>query len=97
MSAAYGGGNRMPSLDAASSRRRFLDDFTKPPGSMNAFLNYDRFVTTEGVVKSSAPALKGFLAAYHDKGLRCARISARASNTRSSSSWTSDGSRRRRI
>src|SRR5690348_7524831 len=46
------------------------DDFTKPPGPTNAFLNYDLFVTTESVVKSSAPALKGFLAAYHDRGVR---------------------------
>lgn len=46
------------------------DDFTKPPGPTNAFLNYDLFVTTESVVKSSAPALEGFLAAYHDKGVR---------------------------
>jgi len=46
------------------------DDFTKPPGPTTAFLNYDLFVTTEGVVKSSTPALKGFLAAYHDKGVR---------------------------
>lgn len=46
------------------------DDFTKPPGPTQPFLNYDLFVTTEGVVQSSAPALRGFLAAYHDKGVR---------------------------
>ena len=46
------------------------DDFRKPPGPTQPFLNYDLFVTTEGVVQSSAPALKGFLGAYHDKGVR---------------------------
>jgi ABC-type nitrate/sulfonate/bicarbonate transport system substrate-binding protein len=46
------------------------DDFTKPPGPTLAFLNYDLFVTTEDVVKSSTPALRGFLSAYHDKGVR---------------------------
>ena len=46
------------------------DDFTKPPGPTQAFLNYDLFVTTQGVVQSSASALKAFLAAYHDKGVR---------------------------
>ena len=46
------------------------DDFTKPPGPTQPFLNYDLFVTTESVVASSAPALKAFLAAYHDKGVR---------------------------
>jgi hypothetical protein len=42
----------------------------KPPGPTQRFLNYDLFVTTENVVKSSTPALKGFLAAYHGKGVR---------------------------
>jgi ABC-type nitrate/sulfonate/bicarbonate transport system substrate-binding protein len=46
------------------------DDFTKPPGPTQPFLNYDLFVTTQPVLASSAPALKGFLAAYHDKGVR---------------------------
>jgi ABC-type nitrate/sulfonate/bicarbonate transport system substrate-binding protein len=45
-------------------------DFTKGPGPAQPFLNYDLFVTTEDVVKSSRPALQGFLAAYHDKGVR---------------------------
>lgn len=46
------------------------DDFTKAPGPTQAFLNYDLFVTTEDVVKANAPALRGFLRAYHDKGVR---------------------------
>jgi ABC-type nitrate/sulfonate/bicarbonate transport system substrate-binding protein len=45
------------------------DDFTKPPGPTQRFLNYDLFVTTDDVVKSSAPALRAFLHAYHDKGV----------------------------
>jgi ABC-type nitrate/sulfonate/bicarbonate transport system substrate-binding protein len=44
-------------------------DFTKPPGSTQPFLNYDLFVTTDEVLKSSRPALRAFLAAYHDKGV----------------------------
>jgi len=44
-------------------------DFTKPPGPLEEFLNYDLFVTTEDVLKSSRPALKSFLAAYHNKGV----------------------------
>jgi ABC-type nitrate/sulfonate/bicarbonate transport system substrate-binding protein len=46
------------------------DDFTKGPGPTQPFLNYDLFVTTEGVLASSRPALKAFLAAYHDRGVR---------------------------
>jgi ABC-type nitrate/sulfonate/bicarbonate transport system substrate-binding protein len=46
------------------------EDFTKAPGPTQPFLNYDLFVTTDDVVKRSRPALKGFLAAYHDKGVR---------------------------
>ena len=45
-------------------------DFTKPPGPTQAFLNYDLFVTTEDVLKSSRPALHSFLRTYHDKGVR---------------------------
>ena len=45
------------------------DDFMKPPGPTQRFLNYDLFVTTENVVRSSAPALQSFLAAYHGKGV----------------------------
>jgi ABC-type nitrate/sulfonate/bicarbonate transport system substrate-binding protein len=44
-------------------------DFTKPPGPTEPYLNYDLFVTTEDVIKSSRPALKAFLAAYHNKGV----------------------------
>jgi ABC-type nitrate/sulfonate/bicarbonate transport system substrate-binding protein len=46
------------------------EDFTKGPGPTQAFLNYDLFVTTEDVLVKSRPALKGFLSAYHDKGVR---------------------------
>ena len=45
------------------------EDFTKPPGSTQPFLNYDLFVTTESVLKSDRAALQAFLAAYHDKGV----------------------------
>jgi hypothetical protein len=45
------------------------EDFTKPPGSTQPFINYDLFVTTESVLKSQRKALEGFLAAYHDKGV----------------------------
>jgi ABC-type nitrate/sulfonate/bicarbonate transport system substrate-binding protein len=45
------------------------DDFTKEPGPTQPFLNYDLFVTTEDVVQKSRPALKAFLAAYHDRGV----------------------------
>jgi ABC-type nitrate/sulfonate/bicarbonate transport system substrate-binding protein len=44
-------------------------DFTKGPGPTQPFLNYDLFVTTEDVVRSSRPALRAFLSAYHDKGV----------------------------
>ncbi len=46
------------------------EDFRKGPGPTTEFRNYDLFVTTEDVIKSSRPALKGFLAAYHDRGVR---------------------------
>jgi ABC-type nitrate/sulfonate/bicarbonate transport system substrate-binding protein len=46
------------------------DDFTKPPGPTQRFLNYDLFVTTQSIIASSAPALRAFLAAYHDRGVR---------------------------
>jgi len=45
------------------------DDFAKPPGAPQVFLNYDLFVTTEDVIKTSRPALQAFLSAYHDKGV----------------------------
>jgi len=45
------------------------DDFTKPPGSLQPFLNYDLFVTTEAVLQSERETLKRFLSAYHDKGV----------------------------
>ncbi len=52
------------------SRELFTyEDFGKPPGKPEVFLNYDLFVTTEDVIKTSRPALKAFLAAYHDKGI----------------------------
>lgn len=44
-------------------------DFTKPPGSLTPFLNYDLFVTTESVLKSERKSLQGFLQAYHNKGV----------------------------
>lgn len=45
-------------------------DFARPPGAPQTFQNYDLFVTTEDVIQSRRPALKAFLAAYHDKGVR---------------------------
>lgn len=45
------------------------DDFTKPPGAVQPFQNYDLFVTTEQVLQTKRAALKAFLAAYHDKGV----------------------------
>jgi ABC-type nitrate/sulfonate/bicarbonate transport system substrate-binding protein len=45
------------------------EDFVKPPGNTQPFLNYDLFVTTEPVLKSERAALQAFLAAYHDKGV----------------------------
>jgi ABC-type nitrate/sulfonate/bicarbonate transport system substrate-binding protein len=45
-------------------------DFAKPPGAAQEFLNYDLFVTTEDMVVRRGPALKAFLSAYHDKGVR---------------------------
>lgn len=44
-------------------------DFTKPPGSLQPFQNYDLFVTTEQVLRTKRRALQGFLAAYHGKGV----------------------------
>ena len=44
-------------------------DFTKGPGSTQAFQNYDLFVTTDAVLQSERRALTGFLSAYHDKGV----------------------------
>lgn len=44
-------------------------DFTRPPGSLMPFQNFDLFVTTESVLQSHRQALQGFLAAYHDKGV----------------------------
>lgn len=45
------------------------DDFTKGPGPTQPFLNYDLFVTTEEQLQKNRPALKAFLAAYHDRGI----------------------------
>ncbi|MEO8135479.1 MAG: ABC transporter substrate-binding protein [Betaproteobacteria bacterium] len=51
------------------SRELFAyDDFGKG-SNPQTFLNYDLFVTTEDVIKTSRPALKAFLSAYHDKGV----------------------------
>ncbi len=44
-------------------------DFTKPPGSVQPFQNYDLFVTTEQVLQAKRKALQGFLSAYHNKGV----------------------------
>ncbi|HZQ63284.1 MAG TPA: NrtA/SsuA/CpmA family ABC transporter substrate-binding protein [Casimicrobiaceae bacterium] len=44
-------------------------DFTRPPGSLTPFLNYDLFVTTEQTLGRDRAALQAFLAAYHDKGV----------------------------
>jgi ABC-type nitrate/sulfonate/bicarbonate transport system substrate-binding protein len=46
------------------------DDFTKGPGPTTPFVNYDVFVTTDAALQSSRPALKAFLSAYHDRGVR---------------------------
>lgn len=45
------------------------DQFTKPPGSVQPFQNFDLFVTTEQVLQTKRNALRGFLAAYHNKGV----------------------------
>ena len=44
-------------------------DFTKPPGPMAPFEDYDVFVAPKSVVDASATALRAFLAAYHGKGV----------------------------
>lgn len=44
-------------------------DFTKPPGIVVPFTNYDLFVTTEAALANQRKAIQAFLAAYHDKGV----------------------------
>jgi len=44
-------------------------DFTKPPGSTQAFEDYDVFVAPQAVIEKQGPALRAFLAAYHGKGV----------------------------
>ena len=44
------------------------DDFTKPPGNTQPFLNYDLFVTTESVLKSDRAALQAFLSRLSRQG-----------------------------
>ncbi len=52
------------------SRELFqYEDFAKPPGQPETFLNYDLFVTTQDVIDRNRAGLKAFLAAYHDKGV----------------------------
>ena len=45
------------------------DDFMKPPGPTTPFEDYDVFVAPHNVVEANSPALRGFLAAYHGKGV----------------------------
>lgn len=45
------------------------DDFTRGTGSKEPFLNYDLYVTTDAVLQSRRDALRGFLAAYHNRGV----------------------------
>ena len=46
------------------------DDFAKPPGPTTRFDDYDVFVAPQSVVDGNAVALRAFLTAYHDKGVR---------------------------
>lgn len=52
------------------TRRLFTDDqFVKPPGSTEAFVDYDVFAAPQSVVSGQAEALKAFLGVYHDKAV----------------------------
>jgi NitT/TauT family transport system substrate-binding protein len=44
-------------------------DFTKPPGSIAPFEDYDVFVAPQPVIEKNGAALRAFLAAYHGKGV----------------------------
>jgi len=52
------------------------DDFAKPPGPPTRFDDYDVFVAPQSVVDGNGAALRAFLTAYHDKGVRYLRDAA---------------------
>jgi len=52
------------------------DDFAKPPGPTTRFDDYDVFVAPQAVVEGNGVALRTFLTAYHDKGVRYLRDAA---------------------